>query len=51
MRKILAVDAYFTDSFVKIVEKFLAFRSLKTHYKALEVIKYNVDSFFADKEN
>lgn len=38
MRKVLAVDAYITDNFVKATEKFSAFRSLNTHYRALEVI-------------
>ncbi|XP_051172096.1 polyisoprenoid diphosphate/phosphate phosphohydrolase PLPP6 [Leptopilina boulardi] len=37
MRKVLAVDAYITDNFVKAVDKFLPFRSLKTHYQALEI--------------
>lgn len=37
LRKVLAVDAYLTDEFVKIVEKCLPLRQLKVHYKLLEV--------------
>ncbi|KAK2585293.1 hypothetical protein KPH14_009980 [Odynerus spinipes] len=37
LRKTLAVDAYLTDVFVRIVEKCMPLRQLKTHYKALEV--------------
>ncbi|GAB1860393.1 Phospholipid phosphatase 6 [Camponotus japonicus] len=37
LRKVLAVDAYLTDEFVKLVEKFLPLRQLKVHYKLLEI--------------
>lgn len=40
--KILAVDVYMTDQFVKTMEKILTFRQLKTHYKMLEVGKYHI---------
>lgn len=37
LRKILAVDAYLTDEFVKLAEKFLPLKQLKVHYKLLEI--------------
>ncbi|KYN45395.1 Presqualene diphosphate phosphatase [Trachymyrmex septentrionalis] len=37
LRKALAVDAYLTDEFVKLVEKILPLRQLKVHNKLLEI--------------
>ncbi|XP_066995206.2 polyisoprenoid diphosphate/phosphate phosphohydrolase PLPP6 [Anabrus simplex] len=37
LQKVLAVDAYLTDAFCNWTNRFLAFRSLRTHYKILEV--------------
>ncbi|KYQ49550.1 Presqualene diphosphate phosphatase [Trachymyrmex zeteki] len=37
LRKVLAVDAYLTDEFVKLVEKILPLRQLKVHNKLLEI--------------
>ncbi|XP_025263347.1 phospholipid phosphatase 6 [Camponotus floridanus] len=37
LRKVLAVDAYLTDEFVKLIERFLPLRQLKVHYKLLEI--------------
>ncbi|XP_015607992.1 phospholipid phosphatase 6 isoform X2 [Cephus cinctus] len=37
LRKILAVDAYLTEQFVRTAEKFLFLRQLKVHSKMLEV--------------
>ncbi|XP_011866194.1 PREDICTED: presqualene diphosphate phosphatase-like [Vollenhovia emeryi] len=37
LRKALAVDAYLSDEFVKLVEKLVPLRQLKVHYKLLEV--------------
>ncbi|XP_050462487.1 polyisoprenoid diphosphate/phosphate phosphohydrolase PLPP6-like [Cataglyphis hispanica] len=37
LRKVLAVDAYLTDVFVKFIEKLLPFKQLKVHYQLLEV--------------
>ncbi|XP_012529229.1 phospholipid phosphatase 6 [Monomorium pharaonis] len=37
LRKALAVDAYLTDEFVKLVEKILPLKQLKVHYKLLEI--------------
>ncbi|KAL0111340.1 hypothetical protein PUN28_012910 [Cardiocondyla obscurior] len=37
LRKALAVDAYLTDKFVKLIEKILPLKQLKVHYKVLEI--------------
>lgn len=37
LRTVLTVDAYLTDAFVNLVEKFLPLRQLEIHYKFLEV--------------
>ncbi|KAL6261433.1 hypothetical protein P5V15_006526 [Pogonomyrmex californicus] len=37
LRKVLAVDAYLTDEFVKLTEKILPLKQLKVHYKLLEI--------------
>ncbi|KMQ92401.1 presqualene diphosphate phosphatase, partial [Lasius niger] len=37
LRKVLAVDAYLTDKFVKLIEKFLPLKQLKVHCTLLEV--------------
>ena len=42
MKRILAVDAYVTDIFVKVAEKLLAFQQFRTHYQVLEVRKYKI---------
>jgi len=42
LRKALAVDAYLTDQFVKLVEKVLPLRQLQVHYKLLEISCHGV---------
>lgn len=42
LRKVLAVDAYLTDEFVKLIERFLPLRQLKVHYKLLEISCHGV---------
>ncbi|KAH0952068.1 hypothetical protein HN011_008248 [Eciton burchellii] len=37
LKKALAVDAYLTNEFVKLIEKFLPLRQLKVHYRLLEI--------------
>lgn len=37
LRKVLAVDAYLTDEFVKLTEKLLPLKRSKVHYRLLEV--------------
>jgi len=37
LKKTLAVDAYLTNEFVQLIEKFLPLRQLKVHYRLLEV--------------
>lgn len=37
IKKVLAVDAYVTDEFVKKSEQILALRQIQVHAKALEV--------------
>lgn len=50
VEKLLSVDIYMTDQFVKAMEKFLAFRQLKTHYKLLEVRKFHKNKALDDCE-
>lgn len=41
VEKLLSMDVYLTDQFVKAMEKLLVFRQLRTHYKLLEVGKFD----------
>lgn len=40
LRKILDADVYYTEKFVLWANQFLPLRSLRIHYKALEVSNY-----------
>lgn len=46
LRKILDADAYLTEKFVLYANQFLPLRSLRIHYRALEVMKSFVLYFF-----
>lgn len=40
LKKILEADVYLTEKFVLWANQFLPLRSLRIHYKALEVLVY-----------
>ncbi|KAK0077282.1 hypothetical protein PV325_004179 [Microctonus aethiopoides] len=42
LKKILALDVYLTDQFVRIVDKFMPLRQLKVHNKVLEISAHGI---------
>ncbi|XP_034947786.1 phospholipid phosphatase 6 [Chelonus insularis] len=42
LSKILSIDVYLTNTFVKKAEHFLPFKQLKMHYKALEISAHTI---------